>query len=371
MGNRKHEIISDAPVVSNGNSIQSDDKTKVSNFMKSSKCKDDYNSTQGFDYQSNAQIVGSSQKSSCAIIHGLQEIKPSSCKINCKSIHRTRGRRGFNKTVKNARENRLQKQINSNSELCTSHCGTNDLIKVERGNTVKRSSEHQTHCDAENENMVVIVENRKQNGKVATQTSHDQIFKIPTPSPSRHPRSDEHSSLRLKYRQSKLLKIPEWQERPSALVKECSPDHSSYVSTLDPDCESSSDLTNNRLKEHTIDDPFEFKVDKSEVKVLIEKPFQLTNQSRKRTIDQSNPKTKMPSCKKSMMSTRCAFDDTEIEVWQPNERDFLTLLPKKKKKRRQRLNTMLPDPTPSLQVLAQTISAPVWQYDREKMSKDV
>eukprot|EP00547_Thalassionema_nitzschioides_P002227 CAMPEP_0194216316 /NCGR_PEP_ID=MMETSP0156-20130528/18749_1 /TAXON_ID=33649 /ORGANISM="Thalassionema nitzschioides, Strain L26-B" /LENGTH=986 /DNA_ID=CAMNT_0038945061 /DNA_START=420 /DNA_END=3380 /DNA_ORIENTATION=- len=161
---------------------------------------------------------------------------------------------------------------------------------------------------------------------------------------------------------------------------DCNSEHSPYASTLDPDSEaSSSELPSPRLEEKMLIDPFEFTLDTEKSKGPNEKSTQRNDQDLKRTRDQYEPELSI-SCKKNGRFTsisqktrtktsraRLSVDNAEVMVWEPTESERLSMPPKRKKKRN-KINAVLPDTTPSLEVLTKRIAAPVWQYSNARDS---
>lgn len=194
---------------------------------------------------------------------------------------------------------------------------------------------------------------------------------------------DQNWLQRLKSRPKKVIKPSASEERAgqdSTLA--FSSDRSSYASTLDPDSEdSSSELPSLSLDHKTLSDPFEFKLPKtSNVSSM-----RVNGKGLKRSRDKYELEQNF-SCQRNKASRITAMAQkisskaqskpvisvcsTDVIMWEPTEKERLSI-PKQRKKRRNRTTAILPDTTPSLQLLTKTITAPVWQYgSRHHSSKD-
>jgi len=220
---------------------------------------------------------------------------------------------------------------------------------------------------------------RKGQSEVKAQTSTSEKPTSDIIDNSQPSQIDQNWLQRLKSRPKKVIKPSASKERDVQPALESSSDRSSYASTLDPDSEdSSSEHPSLSLDEKTHFDPFEFTLPKTSN----ENSTLINDKGLKRSRDKYELEQNI-SCHRNKVSRGTAMTQkirnktqskpalsvcsTEVIMWEPTKKERLSI-PQKRKKRRNRTTAILPDTTPSLQVLTKTITAPVWQYSNSHYS---
>jgi len=143
---------------------------------------------------------------------------------------------------------------------------------------------------------------------------------------------------------------------------------SSYVSTLEPDSEASSTLADCGLHGRPTRDPFEFKVCIKEVKGNAKKSLQSSNRNLKRKLDQKDFRSSLYCGGKAGRRTIKVPHESTVSIPTRYRSLESTDVIMSRKKRRYGTSFAIPDTISSLQILAQTINEPAWQYNKQNQS---